>query len=287
MDLNGLLIINKPAGLTSHDVVDRIRKQFSIKRVGHLGTLDPMATGVLLVCLGKATRLGRFIPGSPKEYTGEIRFGFSTITYDSEGQATGEPQPFTGSEDTVRQAMRQLTGPLNQVPPPFSAKKIGGVPAYRLARRGKPVEVAPSRVEVFEFEMAKFDPLAMQFRVSCSPGTYIRSLAHDLGGILGCGAHLKSLVRTRSGEFMSAQAIPLDRVTAADVIPIENLLESWPRVDVSDTDEQKVRHGNQIPCEAKAEFARIFNKRGEFLAVAAIENGWGRPRLVLTSNTSD
>lgn len=285
--MNGLVVIDKPAGMTSHDVVDHIRALFSMSRVGHLGTLDPMATGVLPVCLGKATRLGQYISGSPKEYAGELRFGFSTTTYDREGAATGPECPLTASIDEVRNAMHRLTGPLSQVPPAFSAKKIGGVPAYRLARRGKTVETPPSQVEVYEFEITKFDPPSMQFRVGCSPGTYIRSLAHDLGGILGCGAHLTSLRRTRSGEFTEAQAIPLARVSAADIRPMEKLLESLPRVDVSDVDEERVRHGNQIPCEAQGQFARIFNKRGEFLAVAVIENGFVHPRLVLTSNTSD
>lgn len=286
MNLNGVFVIDKPAGMTSHDVVDRIRKQFSIARAGHLGTLDPMATGVLPVCVGKATRLGQFISGSPKEYIGEIRFGFSTTTYDREGTPSSREKPLSGSQDTVREAMRQLTGSLNQVPPPFSAKKIGGVPAHRLARRGRPVVVAPSRVEVYAFEMTKFDPKAIEFRVVSSAGTYVRSLAHDLGQLLGCGAHLGSLRRIRSGEFSVADAIQLDQITAEALVPMEKLLESWPRLDVTGDDEQRVRHGNQIECDAEGQFARIFNKRGEFLAVAAIENGWVRPRLVLTSNTS-
>lgn len=287
MSISGLVIIDKPAGMTSHDVVDHIRRQFSITRVGHLGTLDPMATGVLPVCLGKATRLAQYITGSPKEYLGELRFGFSTTTYDHEGSATSPECPLTAQAGEVHTAMRTLTGRLSQVPPAYSAKKIGGVPSHRLARQGKIIEPQPCQVEVYEFEMTKFDPPSMQFRVACSPGTYIRSLAHDLGQVLECGAHLTSLRRTRSGEFTVAQAIPLARISRTDVTPIEELLESWPRVDVSDIDEQKVRHGNQILCEAQGQFARIFNKRGEFLAVAAIENGFVHPRLVLTSNTSD
>jgi tRNA pseudouridine55 synthase len=273
--------------MTSHDVVQRIRKEFSMTRVGHLGTLDPMATGVLPVCLGKATRLGQYLPASPKEYVGEIRFGFSTATYDREGSPTSEEQKLDASEDEVKESMHGLTGPIDQIPPPFSAKKIGGVPAYRFARRGRTVETAASRVEIFQFEMTGFEPPMMRFRVLCSPGTYVRSLAHDLGMTLGCGAHLNALRRTRSGDFVAADAVPLDRAMPGDITPMEKLLDAWPRLEVSDSDEQKVRHGGQIQCAMSGEFVRIFNKRGEFLAVAAIENGWGRPKLVLTSKPSD
>jgi tRNA pseudouridine55 synthase len=287
MIMNGLLIIDKPEGMTSHDVVDRIRKQFSTTRVGHLGTLDPMATGVLPVCLGKATRLGQYMQASPKEYIGEIRFGLSTTTYDREGSPTSEERTLRASEDEVKEGMRRLTGLLDQVPPPFSAKKIGGVPAYRLARRGKFVETTPGRVEIFQFEMTAFEPPTVWFRVLCSPGTYVRSLAHDLGTAIGCGAHLSALRRTRSGDFVATEAVPLERATPGDITPMEKLLNAWPRVEVSEADEQKVRHGGPIQCDAHGKLVRIFNKRGEFLAIATLENGWGRPKLVLTSNPSD
>ena len=283
--MNGILIIDKPEGMTSHDVVQAIRKRFKTSKVGHLGTLDPMATGVLPVCIGKATRMGQFIPNSPKEYEGEIRFGFSTDTYDREGLPTSEEKPF--DPNRIEQAMRSLTGSLDQVPPPYSAKKVGGVPSHKLARKSQAIELAAVRVEVERFETLDLSANRMKFRVVCAPGTYVRSLAHDLGQQLGCGAHLSSLRRTQSGEFRLDRAVPLERICPADLIPIERLLESWPRIEVSGTDETKVAHGNQIQGGAEGGLARIFNKKGEFLAVAAVENGWVRPRLVLTSRTSD
>ncbi len=285
--MDGIFIIDKPAGMTSHDVVNAIRARLSVAKAGHLGTLDPMATGVLPVSVGKATRFGRFIPNSPKEYIGEIRFGFSTNTYDREGTPTSEERVLLSSAKDVEGVIRSLTGKLSQIPPPFSAKKIGGVPSYKLARKNRPVQIAPIQVEVYEFEMLRFEPPVITVRVVCSPGTYVRSLAHDLGRTLGSGAHLTALRRTRSGDFRLEHAVPLQRVSTSDLIPMSRLLESWPRIEVSGAEEMRVMHGNQIPGDADAEFARIFNKKGEFIAVAAVENGWVRPRLVLTSNTSD
>jgi tRNA pseudouridine55 synthase len=285
--MNGILIIDKPGGMTSHDVVNAIRVKFSLSRVGHLGTLDPMATGVLPLCVGKATRMGQFIPNSPKEYTGQIRFGFSTNTFDREGSPTSEERPLQSSRGEIEEAMSSLTGRLDQIPPPFSAKKIGGVPSYKLARKNRPVEMAPAQVEVQQFEMLEFNPPLVKFRVMCSPGTYVRSLAHDLGRALGCGAHLSLLERIRSGDFRIEQAVPLDRVSRSDLIPMDRLLESWPRLEVSGADEVKVLHGNPIAAGGAAGFVRIFNKQGEFIAIASSENDFAHPRVVLTSITSD
>jgi len=282
--MNGILIIDKPEGMTSHDVVQAIRKKFRTSKVGHLGTLDPMATGVLPVSVGKATRIAQFVPSFPKEYEGEIRFGFATDTYDREGIPTSEERPLEGS---VEAAMRTLTGDLNQVPPSYSAKKIGGVPSHKLARRNEAVEIAPSRVEVRMFEMLSLTPPLMTFRVVCSPGTYVRSLAHDLGQILGCGAHLTVLRRTRSGDFRLEDAVKLDNASPENLIPMERVLEFMPGMEVSGTDETKVRHGNPILSDAADQLVRIFNKQGQFIAVGSVENGWVSPRLVLTSTTSD
>ena len=247
-----------------------------------------MATGVLPVCVGKATRVAQYVPNSPKEYTGEIRFGFWTNTYDREGSPASEEKPLASDAGAgeIREAMQSLTGVLNQTPPPFSAKKIGGVPSYKLARRNRAVEIAPSRVEVQQFELLHFESPFARFRVVCSPGTYVRGLAHDLGQKLGCGAHLSALRRTRSGEFRVEDAVPLDHATASNLISMDRLLTSWPRIDVSETDETKVVHGNQIRGDCAGDFARIFNKKGEFIAVASVESGWVRPRLVLTSINS-
>jgi tRNA pseudouridine55 synthase len=281
--MDGIVNINKPEGITSHDVVQIIRKRFGTSKAGHLGTLDPIATGVLPVAVGKATRFSQFLPNSPKEYEGVLRFGFATDTYDRDGLPTTEERPLQGE---VEEAMRALKGVVDQVPPPFSAKKVGGVPAYRLARQNRTVVMTAVRVEIREFQSLALDPPFMKFRVVCSPGTYIRSLVHDLGQRLGCGAHLTALCRTRSGDFRIEQAVELDKVSSADLIAMEHLLGSIPRIEVSESDEKKVMHGNQIRAEGSARLARIFNKKGEFIAVGSIENGWVRPRLVLTSITS-
>jgi tRNA pseudouridine55 synthase len=282
--MDGMFNIDKPEGMTSHDVVQAVRKKLNTSKVGHLGTLDPMATGVLPVSVGKATRLAQFVSSSPKEYEGELRFGFATNTYDREGVPTTEERPFQGNLD---EAVRSLTGTIEQVPPPFSAKKIGGIPAYKLARRNRSVEMSASRVEVESFEILSLQLPLLRFRVVCSPGTYIRSLAHDLGQRMGCGAHLTALRRTRSGDFQIRDAIALDKVSAGTLIPIDRILEALPRIEVSEAEETKVAHGNYFRAESDAQLARIFNKKGQFLAVADIENGWVRPRVVLTSINSD
>jgi tRNA pseudouridine55 synthase len=285
--MDGILIIDKPGGVTSHDVVQRARKLLKTSRVGHLGTLDPMATGVLLLCIGKATRIGRFLTTSPKEYTGEIRFGFATTTYDREGEPEGPVQPFAHERADVENAMRRLTGAYDQKPPLISAKKIGGIPSYKLARRGMALEPIAVPVEVPVFEVTSFKPPLVGFRVVCSSGTYVRSLAHDLGQLLNCGAHLESLKRVRSGDFRVEDAVQVHEGLADSIVPLEALLPDVPRIEIEgELAEDRVRHGNPIQTDHPDGLARIFNKKGEFLAVAAIENGWAHPRVVLTSRSS-
>ena len=277
--MHGILIIDKPERKTSHDIVNAMRKKFGTSKVGHLGTLDPMATGVLPVAIGRATRLAQFIPNSPKIYEGEIRLGFSTNTYDRDGAPTSGEKPVQGD---IEAAVRSLTGTIDQTPPPFSAKKIGSVPSYKFARKNRPVELAPVKVQIEQFEIITVNPPLLTFRVVCSPGTYIRSLAHDLGRRLGCGAHLTRLRRTRSGDFDIEQAISPDICSAVHLTPLESLLRSLPLIEVSAEEETKVLHGNPIAGAGTASLARIFNKQGRFLAIASVENGWVRPRLVLT-----
>jgi tRNA pseudouridine55 synthase len=285
--VDGILNIDKAGGMTSHDVVQTVRKKFGMSKVGHLGTLDPMATGVLPVCTGKATRLAQFLPSFPKEYEGEIRFGFPTNTYDREGVATKNPEPLEGDAKSVREAMMEFLGAIDQTPPPYSAKKIGGVPSYKLARRNQAVEMTPVRVEIEKFDLLSFNPPFATFRVICSAGTYIRSLVHELGGKIGCGAHLNALRRTRSGDFRIEDAVKLEGISHANILPIDRLLSSWPRIEVSDAEEIKVIHGNEIRGAGSGDFARIFNKKGEFIALASTQSGWVRPTVVLTSINSD
>ena len=285
--ISGIVVIDKAEGMTSHDVVNKVRLRFRGTKVGHLGTLDPMATGVLPVCLGKATRIGQFLEGGLKEYVGEIRFGFATTTYDRMGEPLALEQPFLQTLDSVRAAMARFSGAIEQVPPAFSAKKIGGVPSYKFARRGRSIPTPAVSVSVETFEITGFDPPVLRFRVVCSPGTYVRSLAHDLGQAFGCGAHLTSLRRTRSGGFTASQAIGLEALAESCVMPLERLLSGWPQVDVDDDQIDRIAHGNPVPAPPGArQFARILNKRGEFLAVGVLENGWVRPKVVLTSITS-
>src|SRR5262245_50442185 len=280
--MNGIFIIDKPDGMTSHDVVQAIRKKFHMSKVGHLGTLDPMATGVLPVALGQGTRVAQFVSNSPKEYEGEIRFGFATNTYDREGLPTTEEQPLRSTHEEIATAVSSFTGIQDQTPPPFSAKKIGGVPSHKLARKNQAIAIAPARIEVNAFEMTRLNGELMTFRVVCSAGTYIRSLAHDLGNRLGCGAHLTELRRTRSGNFRIQQAVRIDDVTSSNLISIASLLEWLPRLDVSGIEETRIAHGNPVRSAADSDLVRIFNKEGDLIAVASVENGWARPRVVLT-----
>ena len=285
--MNGILIIDKAEGITSHDVVQAVRKKLRVSKVGHLGTLDPMATGVLPVSIGKATRLAQFLPTFPKEYEGEIRFGFSTSTYDREGAPTADQRPLDRTAPEIYDAMQQFVGTLDQIPPPFSAKKIAGVPSYKFARANQPVEIAPARVEVHKFELVKLETPFASFRVVCSAGTYVRSLVHDLGRQLGCGAHLTALRRTRSGDFRIENAFKLEQISDEKIVSMDHLLSSWPRIEVSEAEETKIVHGNEIRAVSLGTFARIFNKKGELIALASVQSGWARPRLVLTSINSD
>lgn len=240
-----------------------------------------MATGVLPVSVGKATRLAQFVPTSPKEYTGKIRLGWATTTLDREGEQVGETTSVDVDRDTLEQAMDSLTGSIEQVPPAYSAKKIGGVAAHRLARKGDQVELRPIAVEIREFQLVALDLPFVEFRVVCSGGTYIRSLAQDLGQRIGTGAHLFSLCRRCSGPFQIAQAIRPEDVAPDNLIPLEGLLLHLPRIDVDDMGEEKVGHGLPVPWEPAASPVRIFNKRDELIAIADIEKGWAHPKVVL------
>ncbi len=210
--MNGVLIIDKPAGMTSHDVVNRVRRILNQRSVGHLGTLDPMATGVLPIVIGNFTRLAQFYVSSEKTYEGTIRFGFSTDTYDAEGEPTSEPQNVALDRNELELATADFRGVIEQTPPPFSAKKIKGVPAYKLARKQKEVTLQPVQVEIKELEVLGVDVDRMRFRARVTSGTYMRSVAHDLGRALRCGAHLEILRRTSAAEFNFSEAHKLEEL---------------------------------------------------------------------------
>ena len=210
--MNGVLIIDKPAGLTSHDVVNRVRRILHERSIGHLGTLDPMATGVLPLVTGNLTRLAQFYIASEKTYEGTIRFGFATDTYDAEGEPTTTPQPVDLRAGEVESLAARFRGVIEQIPPPFSAKKIKGVPAYKLARQQKEVVLKPVQVEIKQFEILAVEVDRARFRARVASGTYMRSVAHDMGRELACGAHLESLRRTAVAEFTLEDAHTLDEL---------------------------------------------------------------------------
>ncbi len=250
-EISGVLIIDKPAGITSHDVVARVRKILRQRQVGHFGTLDPFATGVLPVSVGKATRFAQFYLKSRKAYAGTIRFGFSTDTYDSTGRATSESIPVALNKEPLERIFREFTGRLMQTPPPYSAKHVGGVRAYELARQQKPVSLAPVEVEIYALELLGVKDQDVQFAVECSGGTYVRSLAHDFGQKLKCGAFLADLRRTGVAEFKESQAVTLEHLAEAVegkgmhkcLVPLEALLPEFPELVVRGRQEMGVRHG--------------------------------------------
>lgn len=251
---DGALVINKPKGKTSHDVVDAVRHLAGFRQIGHLGTLDPLATGVLVLLLGRATRLVQFYSGRRKRYRAGFRFGFATNTYDSDGEAQGpDAAPVLGAAVLERLAAERI-GPFEQMPPAFSAKKVGGRPAYELARKKQEVELKPVRVEIYDYKLTAIEGSIARFVMECSSGTYIRSLAHEMGQKLGCGAHLAEITRTAVGEFSLEQAMTLEELAEASragrfancLIKLENLLPNFPRINVLPVIEKRVRHGSKF-----------------------------------------
>jgi tRNA pseudouridine55 synthase len=281
--VNGLLIIDKSGGMTSHDVVGKLRKITGERSIGHLGTLDPMATGVLPLLLGKYTRLAQYFSSAEKSYTGTIRFGFATDTYDAEGEAAG-PDGFAEyasllTIDRVRAAASRFHGEMQQMPPAYSAKKIGGQPAYKLAREGKPVELKTCTVDITSFEITALDGPEARFAMSISAGGYVRSVAHELGQDLGCGAHLSSLRRTRAGVFTLDQAHSLEELAplAGQMEALESfcihprtLLPEMPSVTGDAMALGRMRNGGQanLPEFSRAPLVKVFAGQRELVGVA-------------------
>jgi tRNA pseudouridine55 synthase len=277
--MNGVIVINKPAGLTSHDVVNRVRRILGEKSVGHLGTLDPMATGVLPLVAGRMTRLAQFYLTSNKSYEGEIRFGFATDTYDAEGEQVGEACEVKVTLEQVREAALAFTGVIQQMPPSYSAKKIAGVPAYKLARKNKEVELKPVSVEVKKLEILDLKGDRARFRVDVSSGTYVRSIAHELGQKLKVGAHLSSLTRTQSGEFRIEDAVTLEALAAAAqqgtvderFVHLRRVLPDFPCVTADEENAGKIRHGMSVnlPELSRAKFVKVFVNQSRMIAIAS------------------
>jgi tRNA pseudouridine55 synthase len=296
---DGALVINKPKGKTSHDVVDAVRHLAGFRQVGHLGTLDPLATGVLVLLLGRATRLMQFYAGRRKRYAAGFRFGFATDTYDSDGEAQGPDAAPSLDAAVLEKLAAERIGRFLQTPPSFSAKKIHGRPAYELARKKQPVELKPVDVELFEFELTGIAGSIARFAIECSSGTYIRSLAHEMGQQLGCGAHLAEITRLAVGEFSLEQAVGLEELAKAArvgdfaryLIRLENLLPNLPRANVLPVVERRVRHGTKFNVtvaqiqpgrvepppgatsaldagEPRAPRLRVFNQQDRLIAIA-------------------
>jgi tRNA pseudouridine55 synthase len=277
--VNGLLVIDKPGGITSHDVVSRLRKITGEKSIGHLGTLDPMATGVLPLLMGKFTRLAQYFSAAEKSYTGTIRFGYATDTYDADGEPAGEQTNPSLTLEQIRSAASCFSGEMQQMPPPFSAKKIGGTPAYKLARAGKPVDLKPAKIVIQSFEIAGLAGVEASFAMTVSAGGYVRSVAHELGRDLGCGAHLSSLRRTRAGAFSLADAHTLDQLQpfAGDVPRLEllcihprTLLVEMPSVTGDDFSLGKLRNGAQanLPEFSQSPLVKVFAGQRDLVGIA-------------------
>jgi tRNA pseudouridine55 synthase len=268
--------------MTSHDVVDVVRRLAGQRKVGHAGTLDPMATGILLVCLGQATRLSEYLMAGRKRYRATIVMGVETDTYDAEGDvvSTGGRTEFACHE--IESSLAGFVGPIEQIPPMYSALKRGGQSLYKLARQGQVVERKPRPVEIDEIRLLDWTPPALILEVACSPGTYIRSLAHDLGQRLGTLAHLTALVRLRSGHFALEEAVSLERLEEAFqhgqealyLLPPDEALLDWPAIIVGAQDAQRIRQGQAIDCEqpppgTAAALSRAYSLDGDFLAIMA------------------
>ena len=270
------MILDKSAGMTSHDVVAMVRRATGEKGIGHLGTLDPMATGVLPLLLGRYTRLAQFFSQAQKEYTGTIRFGFATDTYDADGAPAGEPRPLTASLEELQKLARHFNGEMDQVPPIYSAKKLGGVPAHKLARAGLPVPVKPARIHIHHFAMTALDQDVVSFAMTVSAGGYVRSVAHELGQLAGCGAHLATLRRTRAGAFTLANSITIEQLKGSSPEELSallphprTLLPELPSVTVDEQQAGRLRNGMQVnlPEFSQAPLVKVFAGPTELIGI--------------------
>lgn len=278
MKLEGLLLVDKPRDVTSHDVVDMVRRALGTRKVGHAGTLDPMATGLLILGAGRATRLLRFLGALPKTYLGRARLGVETTTLDADGDVTRE-SPVTATEARVRDAMRALVGESMQSPPAFSAVKVGGRKLYEAARRGEELPAAQRSIRVDRFELLRFVGGDADFEVTCSSGTYVRVLAADVGATLGCGAHLIALRRTRIGPFDVADAVSPE--APGEPLPIERAVAHLPRVNLEAEEAVAARHGRILgPAGIGGPYA-VFDPDDRLVGVYEDDGTRARPQVIL------
>lgn len=273
--ISGVLVVDKPVGLTSHEVVQIIRRGTNIRRAGHTGTLDPRASGVLVVLLGPAVRLSEYVSASDKRYQAVLQLGTTTDTYDADGRVL-TTNPVEISEQQFETALQSFIGEIEQVPPPYSAVKIKGRKAYEMAREGEEVDLQPRRITVYSLELLEWAPPEAVIDVYCSSGTYVRSLANDLGKMLGCGAHLVGLRRTKSGRFTLRDAVPLRKLRESFennswyqyVIPAAEALSDWPSVELTLEQVDAIRHGHRVPGKAGiGKMARGISEQGDLVAL--------------------
>jgi len=298
--ISGALVVDKPVGMTSHDVVQAIRNGTNLRRAGHTGTLDPRASGVLVILVGPAVRLSEYVSASDKRYQAIIRLGGSTDTFDAEGIVTPTVDPVNVTEAQFEEALKSFVGEIEQTPPPYSAVKVQGRKAYEMAREGEEVELAPRKITVHHLEVLEWTPPEVVIDVHCSSGTYVRSLANDLGVMLGCGAYLVGLRRTKSGRFSLRDAVPLRKLqeafTAGNwyqyLIPAAEALGDWPAVELNPDEVEGVRHGHRVkvvgePPETKV---RGVSTQGELVALMELainEDGsreWQPKKVFFTSD---
>ncbi len=281
--ISGVLVVDKPVGMTSHDVVQAVRTGTGLRRAGHTGTLDPRASGVLVILVGPAVRLSEFVSASDKRYQAIIRLGSTTDTFDADGKFTNSDEPVDVTEDQFEKVLNTFIGEIEQTPPPYSAVKVQGRKAYDMARQGEEVELAPRKITVHHLEVLEWAPPEVVIDVHCSSGTYVRSLANDLGNVLGCGAYLVGLRRTKSGRFSLRDATPLRKLQEAFhagnwyqyLIPAAEALAEWPAVELSPDEVEDVRHGHRVKAAADAQpgLVRGVSTQGELVALMELMTG--------------
>lgn len=291
--ISGVLVVDKPVGMTSHDVVQVIRKGSNIRRAGHTGTLDPRASGVLIVLIGPAVRLSEYVSASDKRYQAVLMLGTTTDTYDADGTTTSS-SPVDVSELQFNTELQKFVGQIEQVPPPYSAVKVQGRKAYEMARKGEEVELEPRIINVYSLELLEWAPPEVVIDVNCSSGTYVRSLVNDLGARLGCGATLTGLRRTKSGRFTLRDAVPLRKLNEAFadgtwyqyLIPAAEALSDWPTIELSHDQVEAIRHGHRIPADNKEQLKVCgVSEQGELVALMELDeatNEW-QPKKVFFS----
>jgi tRNA pseudouridine55 synthase len=277
--ISGVLVVDKPVGMTSHDVVQAVRRGSNIRRAGHTGTLDPRASGVLVILLGPAVRLSEYVAASDKRYQAVIQLGTTTDTYDGDGRTTST-LPIDVTEEQFDTELQKFVGRIEQVPPPYSAIKVQGRKAYDMARAGEQFELEPRIIDVYSLELLEWAPPEVVIDVNCSSGTYVRSLAHDLGQRLGCGATLTGLRRTKNGRFTLRDAVPLRKLNEAFVdgswyqymIPAAEALTDWPAIELTDDQMDAIRHGHRIPAvEGSGPKACGISEQGELVALLVLD----------------